>query len=542
MRKVIGFSLFVVATLTILVWGVSYFIQPILPAQINNNMLLFFAVLLSVLAGLAAFKDTIELIRTLGDHISADSKESILHNLPQPENSLFIGRQAEIKQITQLLSPLSRHFVITIDGIGGVGKSALALEVANSYLKSYKKLPRNERFQAIIWTTAKQYVLTGDGISPRYQVVQVLEDIYTTIATVLKAPETLKVVNNQRYDLVRHILTLQRTLLIIDNLETVDDERVLDFIRNIPNPVKVIVTTRHRIDVAYPIRLLGMTERESIQLILNEAKIRDVKLSESDAQKLFRASGGIPLAIALSIAQVGFGHRLETVLDRLKEPGGDLAKFCFNEALKIIEGKSAYKILMALSIVNEAATRETLGYITNCDENDRDEGLRLLEKLSLVNKNNEMFSLLPLTQSFAYSELQKNQELEYQFQLAASDYLGLPSRKKIKPSLQESFGQLLRHYRLTALDHQTQKPLTQEKLSRLLGGEIGITFSGAAISDWERDYSHIHKDDRLVLVSIIKVLYKNKGIKNLSEANALLEAGNYRALNKAEIEQLSITS
>ena len=118
----------------------------------------------------------------------------------------------------------------------------------------------------------------------------------------------------------------------------------------------------------------------------------------------------------------------------------------------------------------------------------------------------------------------------------------MPSRKKIKPSLQESFGQLLRHYRLTALDHQTQKPLTQEKLSRLLGGEIGITFSGAAISDWERDYSHIHKDDRLVLVSIIKVLYKNKGIKNLSEANALLEAGNYRALNKAEIEQLSITS
>ncbi len=50
---------------------------------------------------------------------------------------------------------------------------------------------------------------------------------------------------------MRRALSQQRTLLIVDNLETVDDERVLTFIREVPEPTKVIVTTRHRLDVAY---------------------------------------------------------------------------------------------------------------------------------------------------------------------------------------------------------------------------------------------------------------------------------------------------
>src|SRR6266542_2046212 len=54
------------------------------------------------------------------------------HNLPQRSYTRFVGRQAELEQLRRLLMPhpRSRHFVITLDGIGGVGKSALALELA----------------------------------------------------------------------------------------------------------------------------------------------------------------------------------------------------------------------------------------------------------------------------------------------------------------------------------------------------------------------------------------------------------------------------
>jgi hypothetical protein len=101
---------------------------------------------------------------------AAPNKPKVYHNLPQPDYGQFIGREEELKRVHELLSPNSRHFVVTIDGIGGIGKSALALEVAHRYLRDYDRLAPEERFEAIIWTSAKQTQLTVDGIVQRRQV------------------------------------------------------------------------------------------------------------------------------------------------------------------------------------------------------------------------------------------------------------------------------------------------------------------------------------------------------------------------------------
>ncbi|HUW11258.1 MAG TPA: ATP-binding protein, partial [Anaerolineae bacterium] len=177
----------------------------------------------------------------------------VYHNLPQPDYGTFIGREEELKQVHRLLSPQSRHFLVTIDGIGGIGKSALALEVAHRYLRDYDRLPPEERFEAIIWTSAKSSVLTADGIAPRQQVARTLDDIYTTIAVTLEREDITHTRSEDQAGLVSRALTQQRTLLVVDNLETVDDERVNVFLRELPSPAKTIVTTRHRIDVAYPV-------------------------------------------------------------------------------------------------------------------------------------------------------------------------------------------------------------------------------------------------------------------------------------------------
>ena len=185
------------------------------------------------------------------------------HNLPQPDYGEFVGRKEELAQVHRILRPYphSRHAVVTIDGIGGIGKSALALEVAHRYLRDYDRLPEEERFDAIIWTSAKASVLTADGIAPRQQITRTLDDIYTAIAVTLGREAITRARPEEQAARVTKALTQQRTLLIVDNLETVDDERVNAFLRELPAPTKAMVTTRHRIDVAYPIRLMGMPER-----------------------------------------------------------------------------------------------------------------------------------------------------------------------------------------------------------------------------------------------------------------------------------------
>jgi transcriptional regulator with XRE-family HTH domain len=77
--------------------------------------------------------------------------------------------------------------------------------------------------------------------------------------------------------------------------------------------------------------------------------------------------------------------------------------------------------------------------------------------------------------------------------------------------------------------------LTQEQVGRLLGEALGDHgFSGAAVSDWERGVSRIHADNRIVLVNLVRILHQVCGIASLKDANELLEAGNYRALDARE--------
>ncbi len=103
------------------------------------------------------------------------------------------------------------------------------------------------------------------------------------------------------------------------------------------------------------------------------------------------------------------------------------------------------------------------------------------------------------------------------------------------------FGELLREFRLRSNDpNNIRRQLSQEKLGRLLGTELtdGGGYTGAAVSDWELGKSKIHADQRYVLAGLIKVLYKRGGIKTVREANQLLEAGNYRALDSAEGQEI----
>lgn len=345
--------------------------------------------------------------------LDAPAKPRVFHNLPQPDYGRFIGREAEFQRVLRILRPYphSQHALVTIDGIGGIGKSALALEIAHSYLRNFERMPADERFEAIIWTSAKQTVLTASGIVSRRQALRTLDDIYTTIAVALQREDITRAKPEEQAQIVIQALTRQRTLLIVDNLETVDDEAVMEFLRELPAPTKAIVTTRHRLDVAYPVRLAGLPWEDARKLIAEECQKKNVSLSDGEMRRLYDRTGGVPLAVVWSIAQMGMGYGVETVLARLGQPSSDIARFCFEGAALRLQGQPAHQLLMALSIFVPDGSREALSAITELSLLDRDDGLAELEKLSLVNRNQDRFSLLPLTKTFALAELQHHSDL-----------------------------------------------------------------------------------------------------------------------------------
>jgi tetratricopeptide (TPR) repeat protein len=353
------------------------------------------------------------------------------HNLPPRDYERFVGRQKELEEVRRLLLPYpkSRHHLVTIDGIGGIGKSALALETAYHARESYASLPEAERFEAIVWVSAKRTYLTADGILEQRQAFRTLDDLYAAIAQVLDYPAITRAPAEEQRAIVERVLAEQRTLLILDNLETVDDEELLIFLRLLPDPTKAIVTTRHRIDVAYPVRLLGMPQADALALIGQEAARKAVGIltatenteqassissvnSVAMKEDLYRKTGGVPLAIVWSIGLMGLGGSVESVLRRLGSGQSDIARFCFDESVAQIRGRDAHKLLLALSLFASDASREALGIVAGLGEDEfgRDIGLEELLRLSLVNKDGDRFSLLPLTRSFAQAEAERQGE------------------------------------------------------------------------------------------------------------------------------------
>lgn len=347
----------------------------------------------------------------------------VCHNLPQPDYVRFVGRETELVQLHALLSPDERAWVIVIDGIGGIGKSSLALEVAHDYLNRFNELPERQRFKAIIWTSAKTLTLTADGPTPRQQITRTLSDIYTAIAVALEREDITRARPEEQDALVRQALTHLRTLLIIDNMETIDDERVNAFLRELPAPTKCLVTTRYRIDVAYPVRLQALPRKDALNLIAQECAKKGVAFKADEADRLYHHTGGVPLALVWSIAQMGFGTHIETVLRRIGDAEGDIARYCFQGALELIRGTAAQRLLMSLAIFARDASRVMLGTIADLSNADRDEGLGQLERLSLLNKHGDRFSFLPLTRTFAFAELTNDPAIESQLRQRWIDYL-----------------------------------------------------------------------------------------------------------------------
>jgi tetratricopeptide (TPR) repeat protein len=394
------------------------------PGGIGALLLSVVTALFVIITGVKDFLEIFDREKKIGSEVPAEKKQKgTLHNLPQPDYEDFVGREAEIRKVMEQLHPDSRPWIVTIDGIGGIGKSALALEIAHRYVDP-KKVSAAERFDGIVWVSAKETMLTAEGISTRPQVLRHLSDIYTAIAVTLKQEKITMAHSDVEQDsLVRDALTQQRVLIVLDNLETVDDEKVNTFIRELPKPTKAIVTTRHRIDVSFPIRLSGMPWEDTCKIIEQECNKKNVDLTTGEAMQLFQKTGGVPLAVVWSIALMGIGYPVKTVLDKLGDAEDKFAEFCFKESLESIRSGPAYKILLTIALFATDAGREALGIIPNLTARERDEGLVQLEVLSLADKQADRFKLLPLTTTYVLSELKKHPDVSEDLYRRWIDYL-----------------------------------------------------------------------------------------------------------------------
>ncbi|RUT04740.1 hypothetical protein DSM106972_043090 [Dulcicalothrix desertica PCC 7102] len=342
--------------------------------------------------------------------------KQLRHNLPAASCTNFIGREEEIARLLELLSTRHAAHLVSVDGTGGVGKTTLVVEAAYRCLhasynnEAFLGVPT---FDVIIFTSAKRYYLTPFGFLPSLAPRKTLLDIFQQIARVLGL-EITGVSFEEQLDLIKDALSCQRTLLIVDNLETVENQQdVLAFLYELPPTVKAVITTREQI-VFVPVRLTSMPEEDGLCLIRHEAKEKGVSLNTQDSQALYKMTGGIPVAISYAIGQLANGYPIQEVLGGVSKSTGDVARFCFETSVKPLEGQTAHKLLMALALFPIPALQDALVQVAapDTENNTINSDLARLRGLSLVRQENNRYSILPLTREYAMCELNARPDFE----------------------------------------------------------------------------------------------------------------------------------
>ncbi len=341
------------------------------------------------------------------------SESKPYHNVPRPDYARFVGREKELDWMRRCLSPEDRAWQIAVTGIGGVGKSALALAIAHEYVERYAELSSEERFDAIIWISAKEEVLTAQGrelADLPDSVLRTLEDVYTAIARVLEREDITRALPEDQARLVERALKQQRTLLIMDNLESVKDERIKPFLRRLPAPTKAVITSREWLDVADVLSLTGLTWEEAEQFIVQEAAGRRVKLDEVQCRQIFQLTSGLPLPIRLAVGRLAGGESFDAVTRWLGDATGDLPEYCIRGQMELARERdpNAWRVALACALFERSvgASREALGYVVDLSLADRDRALANLQRLFLINRNDDdRFWVLPIVQRYVSVQL-----------------------------------------------------------------------------------------------------------------------------------------
>ncbi|QEI42658.1 hypothetical protein BMF77_03269 [Dolichospermum sp. UHCC 0315A] len=347
-------------------------------------------------------------------------KDIIYSNLVHDYN--FIVRQTQLKELLDLISNPYIP-IISVEALGNFGKTTLVQEAAFRCLQAREnnddslKLPI---FDAFIFTSVKQQQYTDN----KRESIQ--EDIFRTIAQTLKISQ--RIINESDSDkLLKNIIRKLKDisiLLIIDNLETYEDERninsIIEKLSLVVKPtVKILITSTRKTKPGFPLSLEFLSAEETRDFITYQAKKEGVSLTPKQYKQISDSIDRIPGSIIYTIGKLKTNICSNGVLDKLTNSVQENTQFLDQNTLKLLKENHsyAYYLLMALVMFPKPALREAIAYIVFPipDDNTIKKDLQLLEDLLLVKHKHNRYEInLPLTRTDVFAKLKNNPDFEQQ--------------------------------------------------------------------------------------------------------------------------------
>lgn len=343
-----------------------------------------------------------------------------IENRSQRTYNELVGIDKHLSQLVPRLSDINGPNVVSLEGIGGIGKTTLADAL-------FQNIAHNDAsWKQFAWIGTSHYEIPMSDFS------DVEDDSFTKIEEVLKGlcaqllPKTLlynSLSKSQMISLLKQNLSEHKSLIIIDNLETIKDaEGLLALLYELANPSRFIVTSRERLNSApnlFQYQLSELNQNDSFALLRRIAEISNlpffVEISDEALYPAYTTVGGNPLALLLLMGQL-YIQSLNEILNDFTEARGEavqnLYTFIYRRAWEYLSETAKQTFIGMILVTDHGDTVDELmgimgNYYSGADELQN--ALEELVKLNLVNStyglNEQRYSTTNLTRSFLHKQV-----------------------------------------------------------------------------------------------------------------------------------------
>ncbi len=218
----------------------------------------------------------------------ASATERAPFTVPFQQDKRFLGRDDDLKKLHELLQADAAIGVGALTGMGGIGKTQLAVEYAYRYREAYRG--------GVYWVNAardwlEEFARLAGKVGIRDQSVAE----YERLRWLARA-------------FVEHLAKQPKSLVIFDNVEDPLElqNRSREFVP-VDLPCRLLFTTRRQTDAFPMVEIHSLDDDSALQLLLNTATRKQLLEAgsledRSTARSICKTLGNLPLAIALASA------------------------------------------------------------------------------------------------------------------------------------------------------------------------------------------------------------------------------------------------
>ena len=340
------------------------------------------------------------------DEALQEKAKVILSRLPSPSSPKLFGVDEKIAILVDELLKPQEPWLTAVMGIGGIGKTSLALAVA-------KKLVREFCFENVVWVR-----LEPGGMKQSFESPEMLRNHLVLALDEKLWPESRGgSTPQQRLTRVRHALKKQRILVVVDNIESAMEATVVvECLNNWRDPSKFLLTSRFRPQGAFDVSLNQLppaVATEMVRYYLRQAKVIGAEaVTEADMDAIYQHTGGNPQALKLVVSLLDtlpLPRVLAGLLSVNMDDVEEMYRHIYWQSWQAISEAGRTLLEAMMLVAKGGADLDYLQEICEMEERPFHTAITELRQRSLIEVEGDLYhrrySIHPLTKSFLQTEI-----------------------------------------------------------------------------------------------------------------------------------------